>query len=361
MKKTLLILAAVFAAIAMNAQTITIDGDNADWANVPMLSDPGTAPVFKMVVPQTGLTLPTGAAVCLMTEITEAQKATLPGFPVVFIDADKSKTTTAAQDAWYCNSFGPDYEMGPWDGNIGAENAAKTIHEMNIVQSNFSGIPFSGSCNAWMLFILKEDWSEYTYLPTDASAAGWTWGADAYHPIMVKPFAFADLNGTHAASTVYSSHEALTVGSDINMGVSGSSEDVALWASWAVELKTPAKYSVKANIASTNTASVDLKLVNLATNAVVASFASDDLVEGAEVEVGEWNLSAIPAGKYMLRFSNHVQWSAMKLNSLTLTAQGGTNIDNTAVEAQTTKIIRDGQILILRDGKTFNALGAEVK
>lgn len=38
-----------------------------------------------------------------------------------------------------------------------------------------------------------------------------------------------------------------------------------------------------------------------------------------------------------------------------------TAIDNTAVEGKAVKVIRDGQVLIVRDGKTYNALGAEVK
>ena len=50
-----------------------------------------------------------------------------------------------------------------------------------------------------------------------------------------------------------------------------------------------------------------------------------------------------------------------KLKNVKITADKGTAIDNTAVEAKTTKIMRDGQMLIIRDGKTFNALGAEVK
>ena len=38
-----------------------------------------------------------------------------------------------------------------------------------------------------------------------------------------------------------------------------------------------------------------------------------------------------------------------------------TAIDNVAAKAQTTKIMRDGQVLFVREGKTFNMLGAEVK
>ena len=363
--KKLFLFAALFAAVAMNAQTIVMDGKKADWADVPMLNDPGTSPVFKMVVPQTGLTLPADAAFCAMVERTTTQKGAYAGYPIIYVDADKNKDTKEAnKDPWYCPAFGPDYEMATWDeGNTFGANEEETMHEMCIVKSNFASasLPFAGSFNAWMLFILKEDWSEYTYLPTDPSAAEWKWNATAYHPIMVKPFTYAEFNGTHSASTVYASHEALTIGSTINMNVSGSANDVELWASWAVELKNPGKYTIKANISSTNTASVDLKLVNTATNKVVASFASEDLVEGTEVEAGEWDLSAVPAGKYMLRFSNHVQWSEMKLNSLTFTAAGETTIDNIATQQNATKVIRNGQMVILRDGKAFNALGAEVK
>ena len=49
------------------------------------------------------------------------------------------------------------------------------------------------------------------------------------------------------------------------------------------------------------------------------------------------------------------------LRNVKITVTDATNIDNIATQGKTTKIIRDGQILILRDGKTFNALGAEVK
>ena len=39
----------------------------------------------------------------------------------------------------------------------------------------------------------------------------------------------------------------------------------------------------------------------------------------------------------------------------------GTGISNTAVEAKATKIIRDGQIYIVKDGQLFNLVGASVK
>ena len=355
--KKLFLFVALFAAISMNAQTILMDGSNADWAEVPMLNEPGVSPVYKMVVPQEGLTLPEEAAFCLMVERTAAQKETYPGYPVVYVDADKSATTTAAADAWYCLSFGPDYEMATWDdGNTFGVNDDETMHEMCVVKSNFASasLPFAGSFNAWMLF----NWAKL--LPNDPATNEWKWSENDYHPIKVQPYIISDLNGTLLAKDIYSSHEALTVESTIDMK-GNSANDLLLWASWAVELKTPAKYDIKAAIESTNMASVDLQLVNMATNEVVVSFESEDLAEGESVAVGEWDLSDVPAGKYMLKFMNHVGWSAMKLNSLTLTATSGTGINNTAVEAKTTKVIQNGQMMIIRDGKTFNALGAEMK
>ena len=48
--------------------------------------------------------------------------------------------------------------------------------------------------------------------------------------------------------------------------------------------------------------------------------------------------------------------------SFTTTSEGvPTGIDNTAVESEITKILRNGEVLILRDGKTYTLQGVEVK
>lgn len=49
------------------------------------------------------------------------------------------------------------------------------------------------------------------------------------------------------------------------------------------------------------------------------------------------------------------------IRNVVLTVEGETAIGNTAAEVKSSKIVRNGQILIVRDGRTFNALGAEVK
>lgn len=50
------------------------------------------------------------------------------------------------------------------------------------------------------------------------------------------------------------------------------------------------------------------------------------------------------------------------IRNISLTVEGDeTAVDQVSNEAKATKLIRNGQVLFVRDGKTFNALGAEVK
>lgn len=49
------------------------------------------------------------------------------------------------------------------------------------------------------------------------------------------------------------------------------------------------------------------------------------------------------------------------IRNVKITVPDETAIDNTVVEGKAVKVIRDGQVMILRDGKAFNALGVEMK
>ncbi len=66
------------------------------------------------------------------------------------------------------------------------------------------------------------------------------------------------------------------------------------------------------------------------------------------------------AGHWMIQF-NKEAGEAFNVTDVVLVMKDHTAIDNTAVEAKTVKVIRDGQVLILKNGKTYNALGAEIK
>lgn len=53
--------------------------------------------------------------------------------------------------------------------------------------------------------------------------------------------------------------------------------------------------------------------------------------------------------------------AAFSLKNVKLTVEEATAINNVAAQQNATKIMRNGQVLIVRDGKTFDMLGAEVK
>ena len=356
MKQIFSIVSALVLSGTMFAQTIAIDGANTEWSTVPMLTEPGVSPVVKMVVPQAGLTLPEGIAYALMVEGDHEQ--ILAGYPVIYTDADMSNTTGTS--SWICPSMGYDYEMATWDDmSIFANNATGSIREMAVKQSAFSGaLKFTGSISAWLTF----DWGKL-YIPTDPGTEGYKWAEATYHPMYVKPYAYANLKGTHTATKAYATHQALAPGATLNMKNAGSANDTLLWASWAVELTKPATYVVSADVTSTNDASVDLYLVNVATNKVVATFIGNNITAPTGSAVyGEWNLSAIPAGKYMLKMKNHVAWSEMVLSSVTLTEKGvGSAVEDVVVNTKATKVIKNGQMMIVRDNVQYNVLGGIVK
>ena len=66
------------------------------------------------------------------------------------------------------------------------------------------------------------------------------------------------------------------------------------------------------------------------------------------------------AGKWMIQF-NKEQLNAFNVTDIVLVIKGGTGIDNTAVEAKAVKSFRNGQLVIEKSGKTYNALGVEMK
>lgn len=66
------------------------------------------------------------------------------------------------------------------------------------------------------------------------------------------------------------------------------------------------------------------------------------------------------AGKWMIQF-NKEALNAFNVTDIVLVIKGGTGIDNTAVEAKAVKSFRNGQLVIEKSGKTYNALGVEMK
>lgn len=352
MKQFFSIVSALVLSGTMFAQTIAIDGATADWSEVPMLTEPGVGPVVKMVVPQDDLALPDGAAFCVMTE--GEHELMLANYPVIFTDADKSTTTGEA--AWYCPSFGKDYELATWDeGALFGANETGSIREMSVNQAAFITVPFTGSVWAFVAF----DWGNYM-IPATPTMDGWKWSETQYHPLNVAPYTYANFASTHTAAAAYSTHRALLPGETLQL--SKNEHDTAFWASWTVELKEPAIYNVTVDLTATNTTSADFYLVDVATNEVIATFeCADQAAPTGATLFGTWDLSAVPMGKYMLKLKNHVQWSDVVFHSVTFSTGETTALENTQVANTSKKVIKNGQLYIIRDNVQYNILGAQEK
>ena len=190
---------------------------------------------------------------------------------------------------------------------------------------------------------------------------GWLWSETKYHPFYLDRYTYANLDGTHLAASAYSTHRALLPGESLHLSESGN--DTALWVSWAVELKEATTYNVYINVNATNMTSADFWLVDPATNEVVAEFVGEDIEAPAGVTAyGKWDLSAVPAGKYMLKLKNHVQWSNVVVNSVSFAQESATTgIENTLVETTSKKVVENGQIYIIRGNERFNVLGTSVR
>ena len=308
--------------------TITIDGDNTDWAEVPMLTEPGAAgPVVKMIIPQVGLgeTLQEDAAFAIMVEGDHEQ--ILAGYPVIYVDADMSTATGGA--AWYCPIFGKDYELATWsEGTWFETNATGSVREMCLTKAAFDGVPFTGSLAAWLTF----NWGSLN-IPAMPTEDGWMWSETKYHPFYVRPFSYAKLDSTHTAGDAYSTHRALLPGESLQLSENGN--DTPLWVSWTVELKESATYNVSIDVTATNMTSIDLWLVDPATNEVVAEFVGEDIEAPAGVTAyGTWDLSTVPAGKYMLKAKNHVQWANLVFHSVSFEIAGGGTTDEPSTPSE---------------------------
>ena len=66
------------------------------------------------------------------------------------------------------------------------------------------------------------------------------------------------------------------------------------------------------------------------------------------------------ASHWMIQF-NKETLIAFNVTDIVLVIKGATGIDNTAVEAKAVKSFRNGQLVIEKSGKTYNALGVEMK
>jgi hypothetical protein len=147
---------------------------------------------------------------------------------------------------------------------------------------------------------------------------------------------------------------------------SDDAENTGRTIDWKVYLKYPGQYIVSAVIGFPGDDNADgftPQLELLKGTTAISTYAGEYTWAVSDATyTAKWDLSAVAVNEYVLRAKNTAEWEQPKLKSLTLTYDGElpTGIEETRVGSSVTKILRNGQLIIIRDNKEYNALGAHL-
>jgi len=326
MKKLFLFISVLFFASMANAAvpTITVDGDKSEWAEVPMLSEPGAWPMLK-VIPAADAEMGSNALVYMM-ENTEDFDPTWAKYPKVFIDKDYNGATHTIDAYWAFDAMGLEYsattgvQVGDnWVSFPRAVSADNKVFEIGFPATYITDLE---SKFGFAMYYNSGAW----FCPDRSEPA-----VNAFSPkngFLYKTRSYATVDGTTHLTTanVYAHPSIGEVGEYVDFGLRDNGYDTIRWAAFPINLTQPAVYDVTTNVTTTNGWKFEFWLVDVATNAIVAHIdAPSSNISSSETSYtfGKLDLTSVPAGKYMLKVKNRTAYSTVKLNSIDLTYAGG--------------------------------------
>ena len=342
MRKLFLLISVLTLSIAVNATkpTITIDGDKSDWSEIPMLSEPGTWPMLK-VIPATDAEIGTNALAFLL-ENSEAFTSDWSKYPGTYIDKDYNLETNPYNSGWIYKGMGIDYAF-----TTGASINDKWVDFPKGKSEDYKAIEI-GVPNTY-LTDLGSKFGIGMYYGTGGSQEIWIpkmSGDEISSPAMgyfYKTRSYTTMPGTVTAANAYA-HQSIKECTDyVDFGLRDNGYDTIRWAAFPIELTTQGVYDVTANVTSTNGWKFEFWLVDVATNAVVAHIdapASNISESKTSYNFGIMDLSRVPSGKYMLKVKNRTAFSKVKLNSVTLSYVGG-EVQDISTSSNTTLNVAD--------------------
>ncbi len=341
MRKLFLLISILTLSLATFATTptITIDGDKSDWAEVPMLSEPGTWPMLK-VLPAADATLGTNALV-YMVENTEDFDPEWKKYPKAYVDKDYSTETRAfsTEECWQYPAMGVDY-MATTGANVSEKwvSFPKGISDDNKVIEIGFPVTYITDLESKFGFAMYYN-SGAWYCPSYEGN-----GVISKNGYLYKARSFTSIPNTLSVANAYTHQSLGDCSSYIDYDIRNHawSGDTALWAAFPIELTDQGVYDVTANVTSTNSWTFEFWLVNIETNAVVAHIPAPGNRSSSETSYnfGIMDLSRVPTGKYMLKVKNRTCYSTVKLNSVTISYVGG-EVQNLSTSTNTTLPINE--------------------
>lgn len=153
------------------------------------------------------------------------------------------------------------------------------------------------------------------------------------------PAASTDEAVTLNNANIEAKHPAVTCDGDGYYDMSYASD--IRWTAWTVNIN-PIVYDISAFVSCNTGWHPDLYLYDLTTGAEIASRSEEyhGSTEGASFDLGEWDLTSVNAGKYLLVAKNNYSGSHLKLKSLTLSYVGGA-VQDISSDANTTLNVAD--------------------
>lgn len=315
------LLMSICILFSANSQ-ILIDGNMSDWNSVPILSEPGIYPSVKVTSD--------GTSVFFKVDLDASNTFNSTGGPGMesFIDADFSSATGLKSD-WLYVSSGNDYFIqglsvfnysgtpgaNEWSwnslsntpGNRAFSGDVRTI-EQKLLISDLTAMPLSANYSIAFgyYYSTNDTWSASGYIPqSDANFA-------QRKSFSIKPrtevslSTSADFISGNAYYHPFMNDASISQYLDFQSGATAS-DNPKQWASWALNLVTPAVYDLKMTTQSTGSGQVQLSLVDMATNAVVKTFTAVSYPLNASMTEDSYStidLSDVPAGRYMLKLSS---------------------------------------------------------
>lgn len=329
MKKLFFFIPALLLSLLASATgpTITIDGNKSDWAEVPMLSEPGVWPMLK-VIPAADAELGTNALAYMMENTTDFDN-TWAQYPTEFIDSDYDKATNTIDEYWAFSAMGIEYkattgiDAGGWISFPKAISSDNKVIEIGLPATYITEL---GSKFGFAMYYNSGAW----FCPDRSTPAQYSFSPA--NGFLYKTRSFTTVTGTTTLTTanVFAHPSMGEVGEYVDFGLRDNGYDTLRWAAFPIELTQPAVYDVTTNITSTNSYKFEFWLVDVASNAIVAHLPtpkSNISSSNTTYTFGSLDLRNVPAGKYMLKVMNKTAYSTVKLNSIQLTYNGGNLVD----------------------------------
>jgi len=348
------------------------------WDNVPIQSEPGVYPYFRLAEENNTL---------FLAFYAEQGKKFVPAqycWVDVFFDSDRLKTTGYVGDYNHWPAAGLDYLIQgtsllyhsggsptTWDwisaGSIvRTMNSDNTTTEYSVAKSNFNqnSLEATFGVSFQPYYEKLDDPGNIEAFNFPVIDAGFS--ADARNIFKIKNRTTLDittalgstdtikLNCTNAFYNPYMNDPDTDGFLNFQNGIDYTANP-RHWASWGINLTTPQIFDLRMTYTSTAAGQISLSFVDMKTNLVAKTFSAINYstnVAMSEIQMSQIDVSDIPAGRYMVVLKNSETNSELKVQNLKLTKATSSHLDEVQLQKDVIISVHNKQLTITSKSDT---------